>query len=229
MLQEFGRAIWIADGGEAVVAGFRYPTRMAVMRLADGGLFVWSPIALSDALKAAVDALGPVRHVVEPNSLHHLHLPEWKTAWPQAKLHAPPGLAKKRADIAFDAELGDAADPDWAGQIDQVLVHGNRITTEAVFFHRPSGTVLFTDLLQRIPPHLLSGWRTLVARLDLMVGPEPQVPRKFRMAFADKRAARAAIGKILAWPAQKVLIAHGTPVENDAQEYLRRAFRWLVA
>ncbi len=229
MLQEFGRAIWIADGGEAVVAGFRYPTRMAVMRLADGGLFIWSPIHLTAPLRSAVDALGPVRHIVAPNSLHHLYLPDWKRAYPDAKLHAPPGLRAKRTDIAFDADLGDAPDPDWAGQIDQVLIPGNRITTEAVFFHHPSGTVLFTDLLQQIPPHLLSGWRALVARLDLMVGPEPQVPRKFRIAFTDKRAARAAIAKILAWPAQKVLMAHGAPVENNAQDYLRRAFRWLIA
>ena len=229
MLTEFGPAIWIADGGEAVVAGFRYPTRMAVMKLADDGLVVWSPIALSDALKAAVDALGPVRHIVEPNSLHHLHLSAWKRAWPGANLHAPPGLRQKRNDIEFDADLIDVPNPDWAEQIDQVLVHGNRITTEAVFFHRPSGTVLFCDLLQQIPPHLVSGWRALVAKLDLMTGPEPQVPRKFRIAFTDKHAARVAIGKVFAWPAQKVLMAHGTPVENNAQEYLRRAFRWLIA
>jgi len=229
MLHEFGPAIWIADGGEAVVAGFRYPTRMAVMKLADGGLFVWSPIGLTDALKAAVDALGPVRHIVEPNALHHLYLPEWKHAWPAAKLHAPPGLRTKRNDITFDADLGDVPNPDWAEQIDQVLILGNRITTEAAFFHRASATVLFCDLLQQIPPHLLSGWRSLVARLDLMVGPEPQVPRKFRIAFSDRRAARAAIGKVLEWPAQKILIAHGAPVENNAQDYLRRAFRWLIA
>ena len=66
MLHEFGRAIWIADGSEAVVAGFRYPTRMAVMKLADGSLFIWSPIHLTDVLKTAVDAepnvqpVGPV-------------------------------------------------------------------------------------------------------------------------------------------------------------------------
>lgn len=229
MLKSFGPAIWIADGTEAVMAGFRYPTRMAVMQLADGSLFVWSPIDLTDALKTSVDVLGPVRHIVEPNALHHLHLAAWKHAYPDAVLHAPPGLRQKRTDIAFHADLGDNAHPDWAGQIDQVLIHGNRITTETVFFHRPSGTVLFCDLLQQIPPHLLTGWRSLVAKLDLMVGPEPQVPRKFRIAFSDKRAARTALAKVLAWPAQKVLIAHGTPVENGAQVYLRRAFRWLMA
>ncbi len=47
MLQPFGEEIWLADGSIAMVAGFRYPTRMAVIRLADGGLFVWSPIQLA--------------------------------------------------------------------------------------------------------------------------------------------------------------------------------------
>ena len=55
-----------------------------------------------------------------------------------------------------------------------------------VFFHLKSGTVLFTDLIQQLPASLFSGWRALVAKLDLMVGPEPSVPRKFRVAFTNR-------------------------------------------
>ena len=227
MLTEFGREIWISDGPETAVAGFRYPTRMAVVRLADGSLFVWSPIPLCEGLRSAVDALGPVRHIVAPNSLHHLFLAEWRDAYPTAKLHAAPGLRKKRPDIAFDTELGNTSY--WGTEIDQVAMQGNLITTEIVFFHAKSGTVLFTDLLQQIPADLLSGWRAVIARLALMTGPEPSVPRKFRIAFTNRRAARNALERILAWPAEKVLIAHGTPVEKDAQAFLRRAFRWLSA
>lgn len=229
MLKEFGREIWIADGSCVAVAGFHYPTRLAVMRLADGGLFIWSPIKLTDGLRAEVDAFGPVRHIVAPNSLHHLFLAEWKRAYPEAKLYAPPGLRKKRLDIAFDVDLEEAPSAAWAGEIDQVVMYGNVITTEVVFFHVPSGTVLFTDLLQQIPPKLLSGWRAIVAKLDLMVGPEPAVPRKFRLAFTKRSAARAALARVLAWPAEKVLMAHGTPVEKDARAFLRRAFGWLQA
>jgi len=108
-------------------------------------------------------------------------------------------------------------------------MQGNLITTEVVFFHITSGTVLFTDLIQQLPASSLSGWRALVAKLDLMVGPEPQVPRKFRVAFTNRRAARDAVGRIFAWPAEKVLMAHGTPVEKDARAFLRRAFQWLAA
>ncbi|MGY3615053.1 DUF4336 domain-containing protein [Bradyrhizobium sp. USDA 10063] len=229
MLKEFDRDIWTADGPDVAVAGFHYPTRMAAIRLSDGSLFIWSPIRLTDGLRAEVDAVGQVRHIIAPNSLHHLFLPEWKRAYPGAKLYAPPGLRKKRYDIVFDADLGSVPSSDWIEEIDQVLMHGNLITTEVVFFHIKSGTVLFTDLIQQIPADRNSGWRAMVAKLDLMVGPEPSVPRKFRIAFTNRRAARKSLEHILAWPAKKVLMAHGIPVEKDAHAYLRRAFAWLTA
>jgi len=229
MLKQFGDEIWTAEGPDVVVIGFRYPTRMAAIRLSDGSLFVWSPIRLTDSLRAEVDALGQVRHIVAPNSLHHVFLPEWTRAYPEAKVYAPPGLRKKREDIVFDADLRNAPSADWAKEIDQVLMQGNLITTEVVFFHVKSGTVLFTDLIQQLPVNLVSGWRALVAKLDLMVGPEPSVPRKFRLAFVNRRVARDALQRVFAWPAKKVLMAHGTPVEKDARAFLHRAFGWLAA
>ena len=229
MLKPFAHEVWSADGSDVVIVGFHYPTRMAVIRLFDGSLFIWSPIQLTDGLQTEVDALGQVRHIIAPNSLHHLFLPEWKRAYPGAKVYAPPGLRRKREDIVFDADLGDAPSRDWATEIDQVVMQGNLITTEVVFFHIKSGTVLFTDLLQQLPASSFSGWRALVAKLDLMVGPEPSVPRKFRVAFANRRAAHDALERIFAGPAEKVLMAHGTPVENDARAFLRSAFRWLAA
>src|SRR5258708_39941916 len=105
MLQPFGEEIWIADGPTTAVIGFRYPARMAVIRLSGGALFIWSPIPLSVELRAAVDALGEVRYLIAPNSLHHLFLGEWRGAYPGAKAYAPPGLRRRRADIAFDGDL----------------------------------------------------------------------------------------------------------------------------
>jgi hypothetical protein len=228
MLKEFGPEIWTADGPDVTAGlGFHYPTRMAVIRLADGDLFIWSPTALTDALRADVDALGKVRHLVAPNSLHDVFIGDWKRAYPDAHLYAPPGLQEKRKDLAFDGELASAPMP-WAGQIDQVLMLGNLITTEAVFFHIKSGTVLFTDLLQQFPANWFSGWRALIAKWDLMTAPEPSVPRKFRMAFTNRRAARASLERVLSWPAQKVLMAHGTPVMQDGRALIGRAFQWLI-
>ena len=60
-----------------------------------------------------------------------------------------------------------------------------------------------------------------------MVGPEPSVPRKFRMGFRKKDEARRAIRRILDWPVEKVLLAHGAPVTSDGKTFLARAFQWL--
>jgi hypothetical protein len=229
ILQPFGPNLWLADGPVIKAAlGFAYPTRMAVIRLTCGGLFVWSPVALSQHLRLELAAIGPVRYLIAPNSLHHTYLRDWAACYPDADVFGAAGLKDKRPDIADLHQLCDAAPSGWRAQIDQVSIPGNLITTEVVFFHRQSATVLFTDLLQQFPEHWFTGWRYLMARLDRLVEPQPTVPIKFRIAFHDRRAARAAIRRVLGWPAKAVVMAHGSPVSTDGQAFLARAFHWLV-
>lgn len=228
MLKEFGPNIWIAEGPTVTAAaGYHYPTRMAIIRLSNGDLVLWSPTALTYDLRAEVETLGAVRYLLPPNSLHHTFLGDWQRAYPDAMVYAPPGLREKRKNIRFDAYFSDGPIAAWAGQIDHAIIWGNRITTEVVFFHRQSGTAIFTDLIQQFPRGWFKGWRALVARLDLMTAAEPTVPRKFRVAFTDRHTARESLRPILAWPTQKVIIAHGPPVTDDGQAFLCRAFCWL--
>lgn len=44
MLDRIERDIWIADGASVSFFGFPYPTRMTIVRLADGSLWVRSRI-----------------------------------------------------------------------------------------------------------------------------------------------------------------------------------------
>lgn len=223
VLQEFGSGLWLAEGAAVNgAAGFVYPTRMAVLRLADGGLVLWSPVQLSGELRDEVAGLGPVRALVAPNRLHHLFLGDWAAAFPGAAILAAPGLAAKRPDLRIAAELGGGAPAGWAGQIETQLVP-NTIAPEVVLFHRESAAVLVCDLLQNLPADWFHGWRALVARLDLMLEGEPTMPRKFRLA-ARGAGPRAALRAVLDWPAERVVVAHGTPVAAGGRALLRRAF-----
>ena len=224
----FGPGLWLLNGPVVTgAAGFRFPTRMAAIRLPSGALAIWSPVSLREERRGTANALGPVRHLVAPNGLHYLFLAEWAAAHPGATIHAAPGLTEARAGVRIDAVLGDEPHPAWDGAVEQVVVR-SRITTEVVFFHRESRTVLVADLIQHMPRDWFTGWRAAVARVDLMTGPAPAVPRKFRLALGDRGAARRAVSRVLEWPVERLVIAHGPPVEHDARAMLRDAFAWLM-
>jgi hypothetical protein len=228
VLQSIGPDIWLTDGPVVSFFGFPYPTRMVVIRLSDGRLFVWSPIPLTPDLKSEIDALGPVAHLISPNFIHHLWLGDWKSAYPAARMFASPGLAKRRRDLVFDGTLGDEPDPGWADDIDQVVVHGNLVLTETVFLHRASRTAIFADLIENFSPDWFPGWKGVVARLDGIVNPDFGAPREVRLAFVQRRQARAAIRRVLAFDPTQVVIAHGMIAQTGGSDFVRRAFRWLI-
>jgi hypothetical protein len=227
MLKEFAPCIYLADGPIVSFFGFPYPTRMAVVRLSDASVWAWSPVALTDDLARAVDAIGQVRYIVSPNKLHHLFLREWSARWPEARLYAPPGLARKKPQLRFDGELGDEPDLHWAADIDQVVFRGSFAMEEVVFFHRASATAIFGDLIQRFPPSSISGWKGKVMQLGGLVSPLGGTPWDWRMSFVRRRQARDARQKVLAWKPDRLVIAHGECAHGGAEEIIARALRWI--
>ena len=198
MLQEFGQCLYIADGPTVSFYGFPYPTRMAVVQLSDGSAWVWSPVALSDELADSVETVGPVRFIVSPNKIHHLFLSEWAKRWPDARLYAPPGLAKRKPELKFDDELGEEADPAWATDLDQVIFHGSVAMEE--------------------------GW---LMRLDSLVGEHGSTPREWRASFFRRKLARAAREKVLSWNPERLVIAHGECAQTRASEIIADSLSWM--
>ena len=227
MLEEFGPSIYSADGPNVSFFGFPYPTRMAVVRLSDASVWVWSPIALTTELAEEVKAIGPVRYIVSPNKLHHLFLQEWADHFPDARLYAPPGLARKKAALPFYAELNDEPNPSWKADIDQVVFRGSLAMAEVVFFHRHSRTVIIGDLIQRFSDTNYSGWKGMIMRLGGVVGESGSTPRDWRASFLRRGPARIARTKVLEWNPERLLIAHGQCAQTGATEIVRAALRWI--
>jgi len=227
LLYQFGPDLYVAEGPTVSFYGFPYPTRMALAKLSDGSAWVWSPIALSASLANAVEAIGPVRHIVSPNKLHHLFLGEWAQRWPEARLYAPPGLARKRPELHFDAELTDEPAEAWAADIDQAIFHGSFALEEIAFFHRPSRTAIMGDLVQRFPASEMSGWKGMLMRLDGLVGERGSTPREWRASFLRRKPARRARDTVLGWKAERLLIAHGECSQCKASLILERALGWI--
>jgi len=227
MLEPFGPSLWIADGPTVPFLTFPYPTRMAVARLADGSAWVWSPVELTPELADAVEAIGPVREIVSPNKIHHLFLGAWAERWPEARLHAPPGLASRKPELRFATELGETADPAWAADLDQTVFRGSLFMEEVVFFHRPSQTALVCDLVQRHDPAAATGWKGWLMRIDGLVGEHGSTPREWRASFLRRGPARSARQKTLGWQPERLVIAHGACAQEAATEILAGALDWI--
>jgi len=227
MLEEFGPSLYITDGPAVSFYGFPYPTRMAVARLSDGCAWVWSPVALNADLAGAVEKIGPVRHIVSPNKIHHLFLKEWIERWPEALLYAPPGLARRKPELHFDAELGDDSDAAWKQDIDQVIFRGSFAMEEVVFFHRLSRTAIICDLIQRHQQEKMTGWKGRLMRLDGLVGEHGSTPREWRASFIRRGPARAARQKVLGWKPRQLLIAHGKCAKTGATAIIEEALSWI--
>jgi len=226
LLRPLGEAIWVAERPQRFY-GLEVGTRMTVIRLADAGLLLHSPVSLEPALRRELDALGRVRFAVAPNRVHHLYAGQVVSTYPEARLWVAPGLERKRPDLAFASVLGDAAPAAWRGQLDQVFFRGRPYENEVVFLHRASRTLLLCDLAFNFGPETQPVTRWLVRLIGSYgrFGPSRLDPLLIR----DRRAARASLERILAWDFDRVVVGHGDVLESGGREALRAGYAWLLS
>jgi hypothetical protein len=232
MLEQVHDALWVAEGELVNFFGLPYPTRSVIARSGSGDLWVWSPVKLTPALRTAVNTLGPVRHLVSPNKLHHLYLQEWSAAYPEAQLWGPQTTIKKRPDINFREALQDSPPPEWLADIDQAWFRGSFAMDEIVFLHRASATAIVGDLIQTFSDGFLRrqwGWWRFLARLDGLTQDQACAPLEWRLSFINRAPARRARDKVLSWNCRSVIVAHGEWPRVNGNAFLAKSFRWLGA
>jgi len=221
MLIQIAPDLWHLERG-FTTAGVPLTSRMTVVRFADGRLWIHSPVRFDDTVRDQLAALGDVAWIVAPNRAHHMFAGECRDRFPGAALYGPPGLARKRPDLAGLRILGDHVEPEWEHELDQVLVRGMPLINEAVWLHRASNTLIATDLLQCWGGDL--PWRAaLYARLT-GVRRRLDVPRTVGLATRDRGAAADSARAVLRWPFVRVITAHNAIIEHDAHARVAHAF-----
>jgi hypothetical protein len=231
-LRPVADGLWTMDILKRFPLGVRMPTRGTLVRLADGGLWVHSPTPLSPELGAAVDALGPVRHLVGPSRIHHLWLGPWAARYPAARLWAAPGLAGKRADLAFAGTLdAGGPPPPWAAEIQPLPLAGAPGLSEVAFFHRASRTLICADLLFNIRQ---PATRATALLLTLMgTRGRLAMSRVWRRYAKDRAALRASVEQLLGYEFVRVVPAHGEVFDGasgvgSVPEATRAALAWML-
>ena len=227
VVEGFADGVWLSTAPVSFL-GMRLTTTMTVLRLGGPDLLVVSPAPLTAARRAAVEGLGRVAHLYAPNTFHHLWLGEWAAAFPQARVHAPAGLARKEPRLKIDRfHGGTTPEPAFAGLIDEVPVAGFRLD-ETVLVHRPSRTAVVADLVHNVgrPAH---GW---TARYTRAMGFYDRIAlsRFIRWTgFRDRRAARRSLDDLLSRDIDRLIVGHGAPLASGGKQALATAYLWLRA
>ncbi|MBX3130528.1 MAG: DUF4336 domain-containing protein [Polyangiaceae bacterium] len=203
--------------------GLETGTRMNVVRMKAGGLFVHCPVELDDATRRAVAELGEVRAIVASSLFHHLYVGQWMDAFPDALACGCPGLDRKRPDLGFDRIIGDDVPDEWRGELEQVFF-SSRFEREVVFFHPRTRTLLTADAMLNLSEH-----PSLVTRACAFAMGNT-APGKGYLEYVAVRhypIARRQVDRILEWDIDRVVLAHGGLVYRDGREVLREAYAWL--
>ena len=149
-VQALGENLLLVEGPEVRDMGVHFHTRMTVVRLADGALWITSPVAVPFATLEHITTLGTVRYLISPTPRHYWRLDTWHQPFPDAELWSSPmtPVTLKRGDLPLTGILSDRVPARWAGDLDQVIIRGSRWLNEVVFFHAATKTLLVEDVIQ---------------------------------------------------------------------------------
>jgi hypothetical protein len=227
-LKQFAEDVSIIDGPPVRMLGVPLPTRMIIVKLSDGSLWVNSPVSVPIQVLDRIKALGPVRYLVAPTKMHIWRLEEWHALFPEAELWIPRHNQSESRRLPFACVLGGLLSPGWANDLDLLVFEGNLFIQEVFFLHKRSGTLIVGDFIQN---HTIEKAKPLLNSLWKIGGvayPHGGVPLDIRLSFTDRTLARRSLNKLLSWEFDRLVIAHGVCIQKDARSFVEQAFRWLT-
>ncbi|KAI1261672.1 hypothetical protein F5Y18DRAFT_430984 [Xylariaceae sp. FL1019] len=230
--------------------------RATIVRLTSGSLAVFSPVALTDEVKAKVAEMGGnVGYLIAGDLEHHIFLSTWKKQYPAAKLIGPKGLPEKRKtmedpligkeefDFVYDEKNShsNAISDEFAADFEVELVdaHPNK---EIVLFYKPEKVLIEADLMFNLPPveqyakvpeaEKKGGGilQKIFYSLNSTAGPAKGHKRLLWYAISNGGKNRPgfneSVKRIYGWDWVTLIPCHGETIENTGKETFAKIFDW---
>lgn len=213
-----GSRTYYFDSTLTLFPGVTIPLRSMLVEARDHQ-FLISPVGTGEE---AAQIGAPPLTLIAPSLRHHRHLPAAIARYRPVELWGPPGLAEHRPGLGRVYMFGVDAWP-YAGELEFVLVGGAPRRNEVVFFHRITRTIYTADLFcnLRDPEGVLA---PLAFRM-MGIHRRFAAARMWRRWVTDRAAFARSIDEILAWDFDRIVVAHGDVVDDDARGQFCAALR----
>jgi hypothetical protein len=209
-----------------------FPTRMTVVRLSNGTLWLHSPTAYDEQLAVKLKEMGDIAHLVSPNAIHYAHMQAWKDRFPNAVSWASPGVRRRAQKMGiathFDKDLEQEAPTEWGTDFKQAIIPGG-VIKEVVFFHIASKTLILADTIQNFELEKIKQPYKFLVWAARAYAPRGQMPIDLRSTFfLRKKEIREVLREILSWEPERIVLSHGACITENAKEALEWAFRFAL-
>tara|TARA_B100001989_G_C24528415_1_gene460083 strand:- start:699 stop:1382 length:684 start_codon:yes stop_codon:yes gene_type:complete len=219
-LKQHATSIYTVDG---TLKNNPIGRRMIVFVLPNKCLALHSPILPDQALQADLAHIGNVSTIFVPNLWHTLDTKSVHNMYPKANIYVPNALQTK-LNSKFSTDF--TYEQHWTDLLDQDLTVFNLQglkQPEVVFFHKPSKTLIITDLFFNFLPTDFSGltkW-AMQANKALRFG----TTRLYKLAMiSDKNKLKASINHInKSCDISSIIVCHGHIIKTDAKLKLQQA------
>lgn len=209
---------WFADSIK-MLPQVHLPARTVAVQH-EGRVIVISPSPNLRSIEADLRALGEVTDLVAPNLFHHLGVATARELFPEATLWGVEGFRKSKPTIDWQRGLTEAEWP-YHEILPLVNLAGMPKANEAVFFHPGSKTLICQDLafnlvepmgfVNSLPFRAFGTYRRFA------------MSKMFSKFITDRADFLKSMDQLQAFGFENLLMAHGVPLEGNANEQLRSA------
>ena len=118
----------------------------------------------------------------------------------------------------------------WCSLFLQTLTQGNFFFSEAVFFHKPSRTLITCDMLESMHDNSMGSMGCLLACCFVWAIPKHKyfASPEHRWYTEDTAAVARTHRRISEWGFNKIIMSHGRIIESDAADIVDEVFdAWI--
>lgn len=230
-LVEFQKGtIWLKEYPVHYAAS-KFHSRMTIVRLASGNLFIHSPCEIDEQTAEEIKSLGHVEFIIAPSNFHYGHVTSAQKAFPDAETFICPGIENKDASIHFDHVLTDKPDSRLSKDFEQVLVRGSEIMWEVAFFHKATKTLILVDLIENFTDKTsgvnwsLKFWWKIIFYMWNQPKPAPE----YQFGWKNIDVARESLTSILKWNFEKIILSHGDLIEANAKNIATTSWKRVLS
>jgi hypothetical protein len=216
-VQKIANNLWVLRYPLALL-GVQIGRTVTVIRLCSGDLVIHSTGPFTFADVSAIHSLGRPAWLLDATLFHDTFAAAGRTVFPNVPYASPERLPAMDSEI-FSLRTPPAA---WADELEVLPVEGMPRVREYVFCHRPTRTLIVTDLVFNFGPEAATWTRWFFHSLG-GIRQFPGMSRLFRSLIRDRRAFASSIERMMQWDFDRLVVGHGNIIESGAKPKLAAA------